>query len=106
MSEMFDYENLYYRKQSYFHWAVLKQEYQERGEMFVILVNYIKPLTEIDAKLEAHRRFLAEGYAPSIDEIKAYMSRDPFNEAGVAQYEVLEFNPMKSDPRIRAILKY
>ena len=96
--------------------------------MFVILVNYIKPLTEIDAKLEAHRRFLAEGYAAgyllasgprvprtggillaqaqSSDEIKAYLSRDPFNEAGVAQYEVLEFNPMKSDPRIRAILKY
>ena len=31
--------------------------------MFVILVNYIEPLNEIDAHLEAHRRFLDEGYA-------------------------------------------
>ncbi|MGO9378955.1 MAG: YciI family protein [Dissulfurispiraceae bacterium] len=95
--------------------------------MFVILVNYIKPLTEIDANLEAHRRFLDEGYAagyllasgprvprtggillaqaPSIDELKAYLSRDPFNEAGVAQYKVLEFEPTKSDPRVKAIIK-
>jgi len=96
--------------------------------MFVILVNYVKPLTEIDSNLEAHRRFLDEGYAagyllasgprvprtggillaqaPSIDELKAYLSRDPFNEAGVAQYEVLEFDPKKTDPRFRALLKY
>jgi len=26
--------------------------------MFVILMNYVKPLAEIDANLEAHRRFL------------------------------------------------
>jgi uncharacterized protein YciI len=84
-------------------------------------------LAVIDANLEAHRRFLDEGYsagyliasgprvprtggillaqAPNIDELKDYLSRDPFNEAGVAQYEVLEFDPVKSDPRIRAILK-
>ena len=31
--------------------------------MFVIMVNYVKPLSEIDAHLESHRRFLDEGYA-------------------------------------------
>ncbi len=95
--------------------------------MFVILVNYVKPLSEIDANLEAHRRFLDEGYekgyflasgprvprtggiilaqAKDTGEIKAWMNKDPFSKAGVAEYEIIEFMPMKSDPRIKDILK-
>lgn len=95
--------------------------------MFVVLVNFIKPLAEIEAHLEAHRRFLDEGYAAgyllvsgpriprtggvilvqalSAEELHAYLSRDPFNQAGVASYEVLEFTPVKSDPRLKPILK-
>ncbi len=95
--------------------------------MFIILVNYVKPLAEIDADLEAHQRFLDEGYATgyllasgprvprtggvilaqarSLNELKDFMSKDPFKRAGVAEYEILEFNPMKSDPRLKDILK-
>ena len=95
--------------------------------MFVILVNYVKPLAEIDANLEAHRRFLDEGYAAGyvlasgprlprtggiilaqasgVDELRDFLSKDPFNKAGVAQYEILEFTPVKSDPRLKDVLK-
>jgi len=34
--------------------------------MFVLMVNYAKPLAEIDKHQEAHRRFLDEGYAGGI----------------------------------------
>jgi len=95
--------------------------------MFVILVTYIKPLSEIDAHLEAHRRFLDEGYAagyflasgprvprtggvilaqaPSAEELKSFIKQDPFSVAGVAAYEVVEFTPLKSDLRLQPILK-
>ncbi|HXY54120.1 MAG TPA: YciI family protein [Nitrospirota bacterium] len=93
--------------------------------MFVILVNYIKPLSEIDALLEDHRRFLDEGYAAgfllasgpriprtggvilahatSAEELKAYIAKDPFYRAGVATYEVVEFTAVKFDPRLQQI---
>ncbi len=96
------------------------------GSMFVVLVHYVKPLEEIDAHLAAHRQFLEEGYsrgyllasgprtprtggvilarAPSAEELSAYLARDPFLLAGVARYEVLEFTPVKCDPRLTAIL--
>ncbi len=95
--------------------------------MFVILVNYIKPLAEIDAHLEAHRRFLDEGYssgyflasgprvprtggiilaqATNLEQLQNFINKDPFMKAGVAEYEILEFTPMKSDPRLKEILK-
>ncbi len=95
--------------------------------MFVIMVNYIKSLSEIDAHLETHRRFLDEGYAEgyflasgprvprtggvilakaaSAEELKAFIEKDPFNRAGVATYDVVEFNAMKYDPRLQQVLK-
>ena len=95
--------------------------------MFVILVNYVKPLAEIDANLEAHRRFLDEGYAAGyllasgprlprtggiilaqasgVEELRGFLDKDPFIKAGVAQYEILEFTPVKSDPRLKDVLK-
>ncbi len=95
--------------------------------MFVILVKYVKALAEIDANLEAHRRFLDEGYAAGyllasgprvprtggiilahalgVGELRDFLDKDPFIKAGVAQYEILEFTPAKSDPRLKDVLK-
>ncbi len=95
--------------------------------MFVIMVNYIKPLGEIDAHLEEHRRFLDEGFAAgfflvsgprvprtggvilaharSAEELKAFIAKDPFNRAGVATYEVVEFTAVKFDPRLQQVVK-
>jgi len=95
--------------------------------MFVIMVNYIKPLGEIDAHLEAHRRFLDEGYAAgyflasgprvprtggvilaraaSFGELEAFIDKDPFNRAGAATYDIVEFNALKFDPRLQQVLQ-
>jgi len=95
--------------------------------MFVIMVTYVKPLAEIDKHLEAHRRFLDEGYtagiflasgprvprtggvilaqAASAEELKAFMNKDPFHLAGAASYDIVEFTPLKYDPRLQQILK-
>ena len=95
--------------------------------MFVILVNYIKPLSEIDALLEDHRRFLDEGYAAgyflasgprvprtggvilahatSAQELKVFIAKDSFNRAGAATYEVVEFTAVKFDPRLQQVVK-
>jgi uncharacterized protein YciI len=95
--------------------------------MFVILLNYVKPLAEIDTHLQAHRAFLDEGYASgifiasgprvprtggiilakaeSVQELQNFVSKDPLQTAGVAEYEILEFTPLKSDPRLKDILK-
>jgi uncharacterized protein YciI len=95
--------------------------------MFVVLVKYLKPLKEIDAHLEEHRRFLDTGYAsgyllasgprvprtggvilahaPSRDHLRAFLNEDPFGKAGLVSYEVLEFAPVKADPRLEEILK-
>ena len=95
--------------------------------MFVIMVHYIKPLEEIDKHLEAHRGFLDDGYkagiflasgpriprtggvilaqAASLEELMTFMNKDPFNLAGAATYEFVEFTPLKFDPRLKQILK-
>lgn len=95
--------------------------------MFVVLVKYLKSLEEIDAHLEAHRKYLDAGYAsgyliasgsrlprtggiilakaPSREHLRAYLNEDPFSKAGLASYEVLEFTPTKSDPRFEEMLK-
>jgi uncharacterized protein YciI len=83
--------------------------------MFVILLSYKKPMEEVDKYLEAHSAFLKEQYntgifvasgrkiprtggvilakADSKDEINAILENDPFKINGIAEYEVIEFNP-------------
>ena len=95
--------------------------------MFVIMVNYIKPLSEIDAHLEAHRRFLDEGYsagyflasgpqvprtggvilarAASMGELQDFIDKDPFNRSGLATYEIVEFTALKYDRRLQEVVQ-
>ena len=85
--------------------------------MFVVFVEYIKPLEVIDAHLAAHRQFLDEGYAknaflasgPQVPrtggvilsalsdraELEALLARDPFRLHEVATYKIIEFTPAK-----------
>lgn len=84
---------------------------------FVVEVTYIVPIEEIDARLAAHRAFLQTGYdqglllmsgpqqprtggiivarAESLAALQAFFANDPYQQAGVAAYRWLEFEPVK-----------
>ena len=83
--------------------------------MFIAILTYRKPLEEVDRFLQAHRDYLAEHYAagdfiasgpqhPRIGgvimikadnraDVDAIISQDPFNLNGIADYQIVEFNP-------------
>ncbi len=83
--------------------------------MFIITVNYVKPLADVDRVLDDHRKFLARHYASghflpsgpkeprtggmirassgSKSEIENIIQQDPFFIARIAEYEVVEFLP-------------
>ena len=83
--------------------------------MFLILLNYVKPLVVIEAHLDAHREFLKRHYAngdfllsgrqeprtggvimanaASRAEVEAIVQEDSFHRAGAAEYQIIEFLP-------------
>lgn len=83
--------------------------------MFLILLNYIQPLVAIETQLAAHRAFLQHHYAQgtlllsgrkeprdggvilaraqSRAEVEALIRQDPFHQAGIAEYQIIEFVP-------------
>lgn len=96
--------------------------------MFIALVNYKKPLEEVDRFLQAHRDFLDRHYAAGniitsgprtprtggVIMIKAadrsaalaILAQDPFNINGIADYQIVEFTPTKfCTPALADILK-
>jgi uncharacterized protein YciI len=107
----------------------IKQLFSGKGgsSMYVILVNYVKPLSEVYPYLKAHFRFVDEGFAAgyflafgpqtprrggvilaqaaSTEELKAFISKAPFLQAGVATFEVVEFTPLRVDPKLQQILE-
>ncbi len=82
--------------------------------MYLILLTYIRPLPEVEAVLEAHRAYLREApeaasivltgrkatrdgglvmlRAPSRAAVDDFIARDPYATAGVAAFEVIEFD--------------
>lgn len=83
--------------------------------MFVIIVHYIKPLSEVDIHLTAHVDFLNQHFASgnfvcagaqvpregglilcnasSKNEADAIMQEDPFYQNSVSRNTIVEFNP-------------
>ncbi len=95
--------------------------------MFIAILTYKKPLSEVDKYLQAHRDYLAEHYAsgdfiasgpqnPRIggvimikaadrEAVNTIISQDPFNINGIADYRIVEFTPtMFCDERLKGIL--
>lgn len=90
---------------------------------FVIILQYIKPLDEIDKYLHEHRAYLDKGYtsqlllasgpqnprsggiilakAKTVEEIKSFCNSDPFNIHGCAEYTIVEFIPVKYQKEFR-----
>ena len=83
--------------------------------MFIAILTYKKPLSEVDRFLQAHRDYLAKHYAagdfiasgpqsPRIGgvimmtaesraAVDAIIAQDPFNINGIADYQIVEFTP-------------
>ncbi|MDR3641218.1 MAG: YciI family protein [Humidesulfovibrio sp.] len=94
--------------------------------MYLILVNYVKPLSVIDELLPAHRKFLETNYqagvfllsgpreprtggiimaqAGSRWELAAILEQDPFVTEGAATYEIIEFKATRTGKAIRFLL--
>ncbi len=92
--------------------------------MFVVVLHYLVPLTEIENLLPAHRAFLSHHYAsgdfllsgplvprngglilatsPSRAALEQLLRRDPFAEAGAAHYDIIEFVPRMTHPDLAA----
>ena len=85
--------------------------------MFVVLVDYLKPIETVDAFLAPHRTYLDTLYAKKIllasgpqvprtgglllargvskDELRTLLDGDPFAQEGIARYNIVEFDPVK-----------
>jgi len=83
--------------------------------LFIVLLHYIKPASEVDRLVDEHRQFLARYYASGHflmsgpqepreggvilaqardkAEIEAIMRQDPFHRETIAEYKFVEFIP-------------
>ncbi len=83
--------------------------------MYIAILTYKKPLSEVDRFLAAHREYLARHYAvgdfiasgpqtPRIGGVimmrindravvDSVIAQDPFNVNGIADYQIVEFTP-------------
>lgn len=87
---------------------------------FVVDIHYTAPLEEVAKITDKHREFLQTGYDAGIflasgpknprtggvilarhnsyEELKDFLSNDPYNKNNVAEYTFTEFNPVKLQP--------
>ncbi len=93
---------------------------------FVLSINYIRPIEEVDFLMDAHVRYLKSGYergtfllsgakvprtggiilarADSQEALQSIMGEDPFLKEGVATYDVIEFQPLRSSAEIATVI--
>jgi uncharacterized protein YciI len=95
--------------------------------MYLIQVTYTKPISEVDKYLVEHRAFLDKYYASgnlicsgpknprtggiilcranSLDETWGIIRQDPFFINSIADYDVIEFNPIKYAKEFELFIK-
>ena len=83
--------------------------------MFIVSLTYISDIEEVEKYLDAHVAYLKQEYADGSfvasgrkiprtggiilsciknkEELESILAKDPFNKAGVAQYDITEFTP-------------
>ncbi|CAG37214.1 YciI family protein [Desulfotalea psychrophila] len=83
--------------------------------MFIISLTYKVELEEVDKHLDAHIAYLKDAYAngnfiasgrkvprtggiifskvKNRDQLETILKKDPFNQAGIAKYDITEFIP-------------
>jgi uncharacterized protein YciI len=95
--------------------------------MFIVDLNYIVPLEQIDAHMNEHVKFLRKYYkqnvfvasgrkvprtggiilalASSMDEIQQIISEDPFYIHNLAAFTITEFLTSQHHPALKELLK-
>ena len=88
--------------------------------MFIVSLTYVKKLSDVEAHRPDHVAYLERYYeqgiflmsgrkeprvggvivmqADSRKQVEGIISEDPFNQAGIADYEIIEFTPTKTAP--------
>jgi hypothetical protein len=86
--------------------------------MFIILLTYLKPMTEVENFVVAHRNYLDQGYQQGLllasgprvprtggvilsatdiqEKLESFFAQDPFYLNDVATYEYIQFTPVKA----------
>ena len=94
--------------------------------MFIVIVRYTAPLSDIDRALDGHRRWVAQGYEDGVfllsgpqaprnggailahnlerAALEARVAQYPFHLAGVATHEIIEVQPNTADDRLAFLL--
>ncbi|TPG64772.1 YciI family protein [Ewingella americana] len=94
--------------------------------LYIAVLSYVKPLSEVDALLPAHVEWLRKGYddgifilsgrrnprtggvilarGSSIEEIQARMKEDPLQHQGLATLEITPFEPTMSAEDLQHLL--
>lgn len=94
--------------------------------MFIILLNYIQPLAQVDGFVAKHRQFLEQHYASghfllsgrkeprsggvilalaaSKLEVEEIIKKDPFFQNKIAEYQIIEFMPSMSSEMLAGLL--
>ncbi len=94
--------------------------------MFLVDMQFLRPLDEIDQHIAAHREYLAQQYAngqlllggrkvprtggillsrhASLSEVRAVFDADPLVQIGAASYSVIEFQPVMMQEELRPLI--
>ncbi len=94
--------------------------------MFVILLHYLKPIEDVERVVVPHRAYLDELYKSGVllasgpqvprtggvllakgmnkDDLWELLQKDPFYTEGIAEYKLIEFDPIKHNPVLKDIL--
>ena len=87
----------------------------KRRNMFIVSLTYKSDFEEVDKHLDAHVDYLKQEYAEgnfiasgrkiprtggiilscvkNRDELELILAKDPFYKAGIAEYDIIEFDP-------------
>lgn len=94
--------------------------------MFIVSLNYIKPIEDVELHLEAHVEYLKKQYekkafvasgrkvprtggiilanVESKAELEAILTEDPFHKNKIAKYEIIEFIPSMTLPEFSSMI--
>ena len=95
--------------------------------MFVLIAKYKKQAEEVDRHLEAHKAWIKRNFdaglflltarqvllvgglilatGQSEAQMRELIAEDPFFTSGSAEYDVLEFDPVRSTPELESLIR-